>query len=175
MNLEQNYFTLLGQPQQFSVDISALKKRFRALQRQYHPDRYVGKTPQDQRLAVQFSAHLNTAFTALGNPVQRALHMLELAGIAVDHQNSTIRDSGFLMEQMEIREALDDARAEANLTALQALASDIETRYLQCQQRFADDIEAASLDSNALRDSVGKMQFFQKLADELVGIISHLN
>lgn len=182
MNLEKNYFILLGQPQHFSVDNVVLKKRFRVLQRQYHPDRYAGATPQEQRLAVQFSAHLNTAFAVLNNPVLRAAHLLELAGITVDHQNSTIKDTGFLLEQMDIREAISDARAESNLPELKQLAARVDDSYTRCQQEFAQLIEAvSSLDSGsnlnamALRDTVGKMQFYEKLSNELSSIINTLN
>lgn len=176
MNLEKNYFTLLGQPQHFSVDNAALKKRFRVLQRQYHPDRHVGTTPQEHRLAVQFSAHLNTAFTVLDNPVKRAAHLLELAGVSVDYQNSTIKDTGFLIEQMDTREAISDARAATDLPALQQLSAGIHASYTYCQQEFARLIESTKdLNETALRDTVGKMQFYEKLSDELASIVSALN
>lgn len=197
MNLEQNFFTLLGQPQQYAIDKALLKKRFRVLQRAYHPDRFVAKTPQEQRLAVQFSAHLNTAFSVLNDPVKRASHMLELANIHLDHQTTTIKDTAFLMQQMDIRESIADARAESDLTALQKLLATISDRYESCQQQFVelfspvlesnevvvDGIEnkvagldaVASQDKVALQDAVGKMQFYQKLLDELNSVISSLS
>lgn len=178
MKLEHNFFTLLGQAQQFTVDRAALKKRFRTLQREYHPDRQLAKTPQEQRLAVQFSAHLNTAFSVLDNPVKRATHLLELAGIDIDHQNSTIKDSAFLMQQMEIREDLDDARAESNLPALEALFNQVSGQFQACQQDFSALVESAKLstadDEKNVRDTVGKMQFYEKLCDELTSIIRSL-
>lgn len=178
MKLEHNFFTLLGQAQQFTVDRAALKKRFRTLQREYHPDRYAAKTPQEQRLAVQFSAHLNTAFSTLDNPVKRATHILELSGVTIDHQNSTIKDPIFLMQQMETREAFDDARAENDLPALESLFNQVDTQFQACQQDFAALLDAsqllASADEKNARDTVGKMQFFEKLSDELTSLIRSL-
>jgi len=178
VKLEHNFFTLLGQAQQFTVDRAALKKRFRTLQREYHPDRYAAKTPQEQRLAVQFSAHLNTAFSTLDNPVKRATHILELSGVTIDHQNSTIKDPIFLMQQMETREAFDDARAENDLPALESLFNQVDTQFQACQQDFAALLDAsqllASADEKNARDTVGKMQFFEKLTDELTSLIRSL-
>ena len=178
MKLEHNFFTLLGQAQQFTVDRAALKKRFRTLQREYHPDRQLAKTPQEQRLAVQFSAHLNTAFAVLDNPVKRAAHLLELAGIDIDHQNSTIKDPTFLMQQMAIREDLDDARAASDLSALEALFQQVSSQFQICQQDFSALVESIQLstadDEKHLRDTVGKMQFYEKLCDELTSIIRSL-
>ena len=178
MKLEHNFFILLGQAQQFTVDRAALKKRFRTLQREYHPDRYAAKTPQEQRLAVQFSAHLNTAFTTLDNPVKRATHLLELSGVTIDHQNSTIKDPIFLMQQMETREAFDDARADNDLPALESLFNQVNTQFQACQQDFSALLNAsqllASADEKNARDTVGKMQFFEKLTDELTSLIRSL-
>ena len=178
VKLEHNFFTLLGQTQQFTVDRAALKKRFRTLQREYHPDRYAAKTPQEQRLAVQFSAHLNTAFATLDNPVKRATHILELSGVTIDHQNSTIKDPIFLMQQMETREAFDDARAENDLPALESLFNQVDAQFQACQQDFAALLDAsqllASADEKNARDTVGKMQFFEKLTDELTSLIRSL-
>ena len=178
MKLEHNFFILLGQDQHFTVDHAALKKRFRALQREYHPDRYITKTPQEQRLAVQFSAHLNTAFAVLDNPVKRAMHLLELCGVDIDHQNSTIKEPAFLMQQMEIREDLDDARADSNLPALEALFNQVNSQFQSCQQSFSQLFESTQLEATnneqSLRDTVGKMQFYEKLCDELTSIIRSL-
>ena len=188
MNLEQNFFTLLGQPQQYAIDKASLKKRFRVLQREYHPDRFVSKTPQEQRLAVQFSAHLNTAFSVLSDPVKRATHMLALANIHLDHQTTTIKDTTFLMQQMEIRESIADARADSDLTALHKLQATISDRYKSCQQQFVElflplsksiasvgSIKSTDQELRALQDTVGKMQFYQKLLDELNSLLSSLS
>lgn len=172
MKLEQNYFTLLGQSQHFFIDAAAIKQRFRQLQRQYHPDRYAGKSPQEQRLAVQFSAHINTAYAVLDNPVRRAQHMLALKGIEVDHQNSTISDTGFLMAQMETREALDEARATNDRQALEQLLVQTQAQYQVSQKNFARLIDADAIENSALIDCVGKMQFYEKLTQEITTIVS---
>lgn len=179
MNFEQNFFTLLQLPQQFAVDDAQLAASHRALQRQYHPDRYVNAVPQEQRLAVQFSAHLNTAMATLKNPVQRALHLLSLAGIDIDCQQRTIADGEFLLRQMAFRESLDAALADDDRGAMTQLVAEVAAQFDHCQtvfsQQFADVckrsidlpvIDAAD-DFAALLDTVEKMQFFEKLHAEV--------
>lgn len=186
MKLETNYFKLFGCPLQFSVDLIELKKVFRQLQRQYHPDRHARSTPQEQRLAVQFSAHLNTANTVMENPVLRALHLLSLLGVAVDHQNSTIKDTVFLIEQMELREDLADAKETSDRLVLQRLLAEVTRLFDNCQQQFSSIISSYLVSESSLEGGsskqpqavleleetdqlislAGKMQFYEKLLAE---------
>jgi len=181
VKLDNNFFTLLGLPQRFDVDRKRLKQRLRELQRQYHPDRFARATPHEQRLAAQFSAQLNTAASVLGNPVQRALHLLELNGVQVDAQNHTETDSGFLLEQMELRDTLEDCRAQSDVAALQALAEQVTASYSSAQQDFATtsigqgeaDRVAPDVVKN-LRGLVSKMRFFEKLDQEVGDALKQL-
>ncbi len=171
MQLEQNFFTLLNLPGAFSIDAAQLKQSARALLRQYHPDRYANATPQEQRLAVQFSAHVNHAVATLSDPVKRALHLLELRGVAIDPQQVTIKDRHFLLEQMEIREAVAEAAGDA-AQAAKVLAG-IEQRFVAEQQQFdslwlAQPEGALSQEqADALAERVLRMQFYSNLLAEL--------
>ena len=82
------------------------------------------------------------------------------------------------MQQMETREAFDDARAENDLPALESLFNQVDTQFQACQQDFAALLDAsqllASADEKNARDTVGKMQFFEKLSDELTSLIRSL-
>ena len=174
VNIESNYFTLMGLPQRFEVDLKVLKKNSRELQRKYHPDRFCNATPQEQRLAAQFSAQINTAVSVLGNPVQRAMHLLALQGLVLDAQNYTEKDSAFLFEQMELRESLEESRDERDAKTLKALLSDVANSFRVAQQDFsATEIgqgqtpDLPLLDSQALAALVSKMRFFEKLNEEV--------
>ena len=181
VKFENNFFTLLGLPQQFEVDQQLLKKRARELQRQYHPDRFTNATPQEQRLAAQFSAQVNTASSVLANPVQRALHLLELHNIAADAQNHTEKDSSFLMQQLELRETLEENRMARDVPALQVLAQSVDAAYRDAQQDFSVTpigegaaTNADSFDRPALLGLVSKMRFFEKLNDEVSAALNLL-
>ena len=179
--LESNYFDLFSLPLSFDVDQKQLKKRFRALQRSYHPDRYASATASERRLAAQFSAHINTAHTTLENPTLRAEHMLGVVGIDADTSTTTIRDPEFLMRQMELREQFDDAVQAGNLEQLQSLAEEVGVQYLQCQTAFSMQIASrlpggeqpvnGASDDDILMNYYSKLQFFEKLHTEILGVL----
>ena len=171
MQLERNFFTLLNLPCEFSIDAVQLKRSARELLRQYHPDRYASATPQEQRLAVQFTAHINHAVATLDDPVSRAFHLLELRGVDIDPQQLTIKDRQFLMEQMDIREAV--SAADGNAEKVAAVVADIEQRFAAEQSQFATQLskspgEAVTEDdAGQLVEQVLRMQFYSKLLAEL--------
>ena len=180
VKLEKNFFKLFDLPQQFNTDAILVKRRFRELQRNFHPDRYIGKSPQEQRLAVQLSAHINTALTTLNDPVLRAEHLLSLQGVEIDHQHSTIKDNAFLFQQMEFREALEQASIEKDISALTVILTEVNDDFQTCQAGFADQItDLGSHQSSSLVDSlcgeVGKMHFYQSLSREINAIIHSLS
>ena len=44
-----DYFTLLGMPNRFDIDKQQLASRYQEMQRQYHPDRFAGKSDKEHR------------------------------------------------------------------------------------------------------------------------------
>lgn len=161
MELESNFFKLFDIPQQFFVNERELKKRSRELLRRCHPDLYVNASAQERRLAVQYSAQVNQGYEVLLDPIKRAQHLMSLAGIATDEQR-TVGDTGFLIEQMALREALEEARDADDLAALAELKQRVEQSFIASQQSFA---EAESSDTQLF--AIAKMQFFDKLKREL--------
>jgi molecular chaperone HscB len=166
VKFDTDYFKLFGQPPQFSIDQKQLKKRSRELLRQYHPDRYIRASVQEQRLAVQFTAHINTAFSTLMNPVSRAQHLLALRGYQASDQNQTERDPEFLMQQMEMRESIESAASNNDVEHLVAIAATIDSEYAAVQKQFSTT-DAVNLQASA----VAKMQFYDKLQSEVAALI----
>lgn len=178
MTLEHNYFRLLGIEQQYTLDDVALrtiKKRARELQRQYHPDRLIGATEKEQRIAAQFSAQVNAAIQTLKDPVARAVHLLDILGIQLDQSQHTIQDSEFLMQQMQMRESLEHAVAADDRMELENLLASVQQQFEAMQKQFAlHPVVRSSLIDQAdtpakkeLQAIVSKLQFFQKLDAEI--------
>lgn len=168
LDFSKSYFELFGLPTRFAVDADALAERYRELQRVIHPDRFANAGDHERRLAVQGASHVNEAFEALKHPLSRARYMLSLHGIHMDAQQGTTSDSLFLMEQMELREALAEARSKPDPYKV---ISDIMHR-LQTQQ--AELIQALGTQFgdptpehlDAAWENVRKMQFLDKLRGE---------
>ena len=109
MNLDTNDFELFGLPPRFAQDRAALDARWRALQAEVHPDRFAAQGAAAQRVAMQWAVRVNEAYQRLKDPLKRAAYLCELHGAPVDAENNTAMPPAFLMQQMEWREALDEA------------------------------------------------------------------
>lgn len=165
----RNYFELFGLPERFDIDAAELASRYRELQRRFHPDRFAAASESDRRRSVQMTAEINAAYQALRDPVARGRYLLELRGVAMHADTDTRMEPAFLMQQMELREALAETRTAADrgaqLTGLQQEVVDLmEQKVVALRQHLAasgDDANAAA------RNVVREMQFLQKLAHEI--------
>ena len=162
---DQNYFDIFGLPVSFEIDTVALSETYRELQRAVHPDRFANASDRDRREAVQRAANINEAFQTLKSPLQRARYMLQLRGVDFDDQKDTSFDSEFLMEQIELREALANLKDDPEaLTRLNELMQDIDRRIQAMQSDLASEINSEQLDT--AKALVHKLQFLYKLRIE---------
>ena len=168
-DLGKNYFELFGLPVTYEVDPAGLGQRYRELQRRFHPDRFASATEAERRLSVQMTAQINAAYQTLRDAVARGRYLLSLAGVETGEESDTRMDPGFLMEQMELREALDEARLagdrESRLAGLREHVEALfETRRGELSRQFSSGKDQ---DRSAARNSVREMQFLQKLLQEI--------
>ncbi|TSD52872.1 Fe-S protein assembly co-chaperone HscB [Variovorax sp. KBS0712] len=124
MNLNDTDFQLFAVPATFAQDRAVLDARWKELQREAHPDRFAAQGAAAQRVAMQWSVRINEAYQRLKDPIRRASYLCELNGAPLNAENNTAMPGAFLMQQMEWREALDDAR---DIAAVELLQADVET------------------------------------------------
>jgi len=172
----QNYFEFLSVPVPYPLDLRALAERSRELQKTLHPDRFSHLSDRERRLSVQYTAYLNEAVSTLKNPLSRAQYLLKLEGLDTFSETQQQLDPMFLMQQMELRESLEEvvgatdpeAELEVLRTAvereLKSLREQFDTYY---QQSTPSAFEAAAV-------CVRKMQFFDKLGREIEALEDQL-
>jgi molecular chaperone HscB len=164
------HFELFDLPRAFEVDRALLDARFRELQRTVHPDRYAAASDMERRLSAQQATRINEGYQVLKDPLARGRYLLELAGIHHDDEHRTTRDAAFLMEQMELREALGEVRAAADPFAvlggiMDRIDGDIDALVTGLAGLFAAG-DTASLETAG--EALMKLQFFRRLQDEAV-------
>ena len=118
LSVASSDFELFGVPLQFSQDRAVLDARWKDLQREAHPDRFAGQVAALQRQAMQWSVRINEAYQRLKDPLKRAAYLCELGGAAINAENNTAMPPEFLMQQIEWRESLDEARTAQDVDAL---------------------------------------------------------
>ena len=134
MNLQADDFELFGLARQFAQDRSAVDARWKDLQREAHPDKFAAQGAAAQRIAMQWSVRINEAYQRLKDPLKRAAYLCELSGFPVNAHSNTAMPAAFLMQQMEWREALDDA---TGAEALDALADAVQANRRALLQQCA--------------------------------------
>lgn len=116
-----NYFELFGLSMSFELDAAELDAQWKARAAQVHPDRYVNASAPEKRVAMQWSTQLNEAYRVLRDPLRRAKYLCELAGQDVSESANRVLDMGFLGQQMQWRETLEDLEANSDVDGLLSL------------------------------------------------------
>ena len=161
-----NHFELFGLPLQFQLDGSLLSSQFRDLQRQFHPDKFAIASERDRLLAVQKAAQINDAYQVLKNPISRAEYLLVQHGEDIRGEQQTMQDPMFLMEQMELREELEDiADSSEPEDALFAFEGKVSKMYKQQLSAIQQELESEAWLEAA--DRVRKLKFSAKLKNEI--------
>ncbi|PQA78650.1 Fe-S protein assembly co-chaperone HscB [Rhodoferax sp. TS-BS-61-7] len=163
MNLQADDFELFGLTRQFAQDRTALDARWKALQREAHPDKFAAQGAAAQRVAMQWSVRINEAYQRLKDPLKRAAYLCELGGAPVNAHSNTAMPAAFLMQQMEWREALDDAEA---VPALEALQAEVDASRAQLLQQCASLLDQQH-DAVAAVGPVRALMFIEKFTQDL--------
>ncbi|MDR3087384.1 MAG: Fe-S protein assembly co-chaperone HscB [Azoarcus sp.] len=168
MNLDfsLDYFTLFGLPCRFAIDEAALDRAWRTLQAEVHPDRHTQLPDGERRRAMQGAVHLNEAYTTLKKPLARAQYQLELAGIDACVVNGHAMAPEFLIEQMEWREAVAEARSFGDVDALEQLALRLHMHVDAVTELLAKQLDD-KCDFEAAADTVRRLMFLEKLRHEI--------
>ena len=165
-DLNQTYFELFGLAPAFALDRDQLLAAQQGLQSNYHPDRHVNENDRDRRLSVQIASWINQAYETLQDPVKRSRYLLEISGADIPDDSTTTADSEFLMEQIELREAVDACRqADDGLEQSQHIEDRLTQRATELADEFVACFEADDLSSAVTLSR--KMQFIQRIQQQL--------
>ncbi len=176
VDFSKNYFELFGLPVGYLLDNAALAERYRALQKVVHPDRYANASEQERRLSLQQSIFVNEALETLKDPLKRAQYLLTLNGIDSSKLHEATHDAAFLMQQMELREALEGIRAmDEPFAELDVLMDQINRLIKAVVVQLAMQFEDATPEQlEAAGESIRKMQFLNKLHAEAEALEAEL-
>jgi molecular chaperone HscB len=174
IDFSRNHFELFGLPERFGIDPGALDRRYRALQSEIHPDRFATSGETERRVALQSSARVNEAYSALKDPVTRAQYLLSLHGVDALAESDSSLPLDFLERQLERREVASDALRARDAPALEALLADVRADYAALEPHLAALLDADSAWS-AARMRVRELKFLGKLAADVDAMLGELD
>ena len=106
----KDFYEFFGIDRKLTVDTEALQKRFYELSRQWHPDRFSGRSAEEQTHALEATAVLNNGYRTLRDPVKRAEYLLTEEGFPVGEQRSRDVPPELLEEVFELNMALEELK-----------------------------------------------------------------
>ena len=161
-----NPFALFDLPVVFQVDSALLNERYLALQKSLHPDNFSAASAQEQRLAIQKSAEINDALRILKDPIARADSIIALnTGEQENPEEKSNKDIGFLMQQMEWRETLENIENRKDTDELTAFTKKID----QIRHAILSELSTALAEQqwDIARAMTDKLRFIKKLQTEI--------
>ncbi|HXZ91370.1 MAG TPA: Fe-S protein assembly co-chaperone HscB [Burkholderiales bacterium] len=162
----QNHFELFDLKLGFALDGAALEAAYREIQARVHPDRFAHAGDAERRASMQWTTRVNEAYRTLKSPVTRAQYLLELQGVDVGLETNTAMPPEFLLEQMELREALERAGAAKDAAALDRLRIGLRRDARLLEGALAEAIDARR-DYAGAAGLVRKLVFLEKLGAEI--------
>jgi molecular chaperone HscB len=161
--LADNDFVLFGIAPRFAQDRAAIDRQWKTLQTQVHPDRFAAEGAAAQRIAMQWATRVNEAYQRLKDPLARAAYLCELNGHGVNTSPQPPMPVAFLMQQMELREAL---QASHSAQCIEALGDKVAVHRLALQDQLGVQIDDRA-DWPAAAALVRALMFVTRLAQDI--------
>ncbi|QIL41067.1 Fe-S protein assembly co-chaperone HscB [Pedobacter sp. HDW13] len=172
---QPDYFEFYGLPIQFNPDQQEVKAKFYAFSKQYHPDFYANESEEKQEEVLALSTLNNKAYQTLSNAKKRLKYVLELKGVVETDEGYQLPQS-FLMEMMDINEALMDLQFEPDAEKLAEVNSNITSVEKELKTELQDLMN--HFDSNpatasevlfaSIKDNFYRQKYIDRIRERLV-------
>lgn len=165
-------FEMLGVERRFDLDLAALEKTHRELSRALHPDKYAQAGASERRAVLEKSASVNEAWRTLRDPIKRAEALFQLAGIRVGEDHEPKPSPAFLMEVLDEREALAEARAAKDLAKVKKVGAAMAARARAVEGKLSGGFASAGdrADVEKLVPLLGELRFYKRFLEEVSAI-----
>lgn len=170
---QNDYFQLFDLPEQFDIDKKQLETNYRKIQSASHPDRFVSASAAEKLASMQLATRSNEAYATLKSPARRAKYLLEQHGIDAVAETNTALPMDFLMQQMEWREQLEDAKIAKDIAALESLHKTLRSQALSLEGELIRLFDHEK-DYTAATEMTRKLIFIDKVCTDIQQAIEYL-
>lgn len=166
-----NHFEFYEIPVAFDLDEVALKRKFYELSKKYHPDFHISENEEKQQQVLELSTRNNKAYQVLSDRDKRMEYVLQLNHLLVEGEKYPLAPE-FLMEMMEMNEALmdvEDAQQLADIKAQLFSAESTLNKLLSALKTGFDNSEEPDQKQKLLeiRDLYYRKKYLLRIKDSL--------
>ena len=136
-----NYFEFYGLEMAFNIDEAALRRQFLQFSKQFHPDFHSLASEEAQAEVLEKSTLNNQAYNTLKDFETRMQYILDAYGLVDEQKNRNALPQSFLMEMMEVNEALMELEFDYSPTKMEELKKEIQLVKDQLYQEVQTNIE----------------------------------
>jgi molecular chaperone HscB len=164
-------FDVLGFAPAFDLDEQELEQRYRDLQRTLHPDRYTQAPASERRSALARAVSVNDAYRVLRDQLKRG-ELLYLRQGGTLSETGQQADPELLMEVMELREGLAEAKAKRDVDRRSRLSDEVRAKQTDAlgalREAFAvlqDGKNPGAL--HAAASALSRLRYYRRFLDEV--------
>ena len=169
----RTYFDILGLPRRYALDPAVLEGRYRELTREWHPDRH-SRAPAGERVRIlQRATDLNEAYRTLRSDATRGAYLLKLHGVDINAEGpgQPKVDPAFLLDILELREALAEARVAHDDGRVRALDGDVRGRAARAEAKVAAAFARLEGGDEGARGEIAEqliaLRYYRRFRDEI--------
>lgn len=170
---QPDYFDFYELPVQFNPDQDSVKSKFYALSKKYHPDFFANESEDKQAEVLSLSTLNNKAYQTLSNPKKRLKYVLELKGVIETDEGYQLPQS-FLMEMMDVNEALMELEFEPDGEKLSQLINDVNSienslanELRDLQNQFDQDPSVSATVFPLMKDIFYRQKYIARIKERL--------
>ena len=163
-----DYFTLLGLPRTYSVDVRTAEEHYRDLQREVHPDKLLSGA--ESSVPEGFSSLLNKAIKVIKSPTERAMHLLYLLDGCSISESQLTNDAGLLTEMMEINEDIEEC--SKNKICLEKQSELNQDRLDECDAKLRGLFSTRQY--SEARKVCERMHYLERIKDTVIQKLNSL-
>lgn len=180
--MTRDFFEVFGLPRAFHLDAAELERRYLALQKETHPDRFAKALPRERMEAMVRNTELNDAYKVLKEMRPRAEYLLRLEGVDIGEERpravsgetrQLVLDPQLLIEIMSLREALAEARSDEDEAEVQRLTAEVRGRQEAAMQIVEDGFSAYERGDKGQLDAIARalvsLRYYGRFMDDVEG------
>jgi molecular chaperone HscB len=169
-----NYFEFMDLPIGFQVDEAALRRAYLANSRKFHPDFHTQADETAQIAMLEQSSFNNEAFQTLSKSDARMAYVLRLKGLLGEEGGQIAPPQDFLMEMMEINEALmelefdfDEKQFDVLKNNLQNIENQLDSEINPILEKWTESTAAADVQLVQIRNYFFKKKYLLRIRENL--------